>query len=202
MSLRQLFSTDYAKSQLSIAYLGPVISPTGSIQSSPDAFVLDMRKSPYRTLRCEFKFIPSGKKDFSHNGSFDIAIIWSFGTVDRDSLQRDLLDQNGCSQILALSDFRAFTDLADYSYQSLEKLSSIDILIKLAKGRELHSVVAAYILSRVPDRTESSPKIIQYLAKKFASVQQMKPQGRGNIISAFVQTKPPLIKHMNQDNYR
>ena len=29
----------------------------------------------------------------------------------------------------------------------------------------------------------------------------MKPQGRGNVISAFLQTNPPLIKYMYGSNY-
>lgn len=75
MSLRQLFSTEYAKEILGFSYIGPVLNPTGGIDPSPDALVLDMRKNPYKVMRCEFKYIPQSKDDFAHNGKFDIAIV-------------------------------------------------------------------------------------------------------------------------------
>ena len=50
MSLRQLFSTEYAKEILKFSYIGPALNPTGGIDPSPDALVLDMRKNPYKVM--------------------------------------------------------------------------------------------------------------------------------------------------------
>ena len=75
MSLRHLFSTQLAKEILNLAYIGPVLDQLGKVDTSPDALILDMRKSPYRVLRCEFKFVPNSKEDFSHNGKFEVAVI-------------------------------------------------------------------------------------------------------------------------------
>jgi len=95
MSLRHLFSTSYAQEILRLSYVGPVLNPAGMIESSPDCIVLDRRKSPFRPLRCEFKFIPLGKEDFAHNGMFDIAIIWNLQKGQtKDQLLNDLLQQN------------------------------------------------------------------------------------------------------------
>ena len=146
MSLRQLFSTDYAKSQLLLSYIGPVITPAGSIDTSPDALILDMRKSPYQTKRCEFKFIPTNKIDFSHNGQFQIAIIWDYG-YDKEQIRKDLLEQNGCSEVIALSEIKAFSSLADYKYETVFKGQLIDDVKKLVVKRDEHSVVAAFILA-------------------------------------------------------
>ena len=76
-SLRHLFSSAYAREVLSLSYLGPVLNPVGIIESSPNCMILDMRGNPFKPLRCEFKYDPSGKDDFAHNGRFDIAIIWA-----------------------------------------------------------------------------------------------------------------------------
>ena len=75
MALRHLFSTAYALESLRLTYVGPVLGATGEIEDNPDCIILDRRKSPFRPLRCEFKFIPQGKEDFAANGMFDIAIV-------------------------------------------------------------------------------------------------------------------------------
>jgi hypothetical protein len=201
MSLRQLFSTDYAKSQLLLSYIGPVITPTGAIDTSPDALILDMRKSPYQTKRCEFKFIPASKNDFSHNGQFQIAIIWDYG-YGKEQIRKDLLEQNGCSEIIALSEIKAFSSLAEYKYETVFKGQLIDDVKKLVVKRDEHSVVAAFVLAKCSHTFVNSEKLVNYLIKRYATVREMKPQGRGNVVSAFMQTKPQLIKHLNMDNYR
>lgn len=201
MSLRQLFSTDYSKSQILLSYIGPVITPTGSIDTSPDALVLDMRKSPYQTKRCEFKFIPTSKNDFSHNGQFQIAVIWDYG-CNKEQLKADLLEQNGCSEIIAFAEMKAFATLADYKYETVFKGQLIEDFKKLVVKRDEHSVVAAFVLAKCSHTFVNSEKLVSYLVKRYATVREMKPQGRGNVISAFMQTKPQLIKHLNLDNYR
>lgn len=101
MSLRHLFSTAYAQEVLRLSYIGPVLGSSGSIESSPDGMILDMKSHPFRSLRCEFKFIPSSKNEFSHNGRFDIAIVWSLPSgISKDQLLHELLEQNGCSRLI------------------------------------------------------------------------------------------------------
>ena len=97
MSLRQLFSTDFSKELLRLSYIGPVLNKnTGKIDDSPDALILDMRKSPHQIKRCEFKYAPKSKGDFSHNGNFDIAVMWSIQPpLTRQQLEKELFEQNG-----------------------------------------------------------------------------------------------------------
>ena len=203
MSLRQLFSTDYAKLHLRLSYIGPVITPTGSIDTSPDALILDMRKSPYKTKRCEFKFVPNSASDFSHNGEFEIAIVWGYGSaITKEQLKAELLQQNSCSEIIALSELKAFSTLANYNYNSVFKGLLIQDIKKVVINRNAASVEAAYILSKSADTFVESDKLIEFLMKKYPSVKQMEPRGRGNVISAFIQTNPPLVVRLNQNNYR
>jgi hypothetical protein len=109
ISLRHLFSTAYAQEILHLSYIGPVLNPAGVIETSPDCIILDMRSHPFRALRCEFKFIPSSKDDFAHNGRFDIAIIWSLPKgCSKNQLLSELLEQNGCAELIVLEDFKAF----------------------------------------------------------------------------------------------
>src|SRR6266700_2928288 len=95
-SLRHLFSSSFAEELLHLSYLGPVLNSAGSIESSPDCMILDMRMRPFKPLRCEFKFIPTAAHDFAHNGRFDIAIVWSLPSgLSKAQLLTDLLKQNG-----------------------------------------------------------------------------------------------------------
>lgn len=204
MSLRQLFSTDYAKSQLRLAYLGPVINDAGIIETSPDALVLDMRNSPHRVKRCEFKYVPTGPSDFAHNGKFDLAVIWDVATsTTKEALALKLLEQNGCAEVVRLVEYSAFSSLPLFSYDHFTRgIGVLSEIEKIIVKRELHSVVALYIAARCFPSAINSKRIVDFLAKKYVGVAKMKPQGRGNIISAFMQTNPPLIRHMNLDNYR
>jgi len=203
MSLRQLFSTDLAKGQLKLAYIGPVINSTGQIETSPDGLLLDMRNSPYRLVRGEFKYVPTSAGDFSHNGKFDIAVIWDYGQgTSKQQLEADLLRQNGCAEIVSLAEHKVFRNLPEFSYDHFSQRRVVENLEPMLLKRELHSVMAAYIAVRKYPKTINSTQLVDFLAKKLPSVAKMQPQGRGNIISAFMQTNPALIKHMNLNNYR
>jgi len=151
--------------------------------------------------RCEFKLIPASKIDFAHNGQFQIAIIWDYG-YDKEQIRKDLLEQNGCSEVIALSEIKAFSSLAEYKYETVFKGQLIDDVKKLVVKRDEHSVVAAFVLAKCSHTFVNSEKLVNYLIKRYATVREMKPQGRGNVVSAFMQTKPQLIKHLNMDNYR
>lgn len=202
MSLRQLFSTDYAKNILKIAYLGPVINASGRVEPSPDALVLDMRSIPYVVKRCEFKFSPLGINDFAHNGNFDIAIIWSFPPGGRNLLEVGLRERNQCQEVIALSDFNCFSGLNDYNMDSLRVIGSCDAVAEVAINRPEYTVVAAYIFAKNYTKIISVGDVVSYLSGKFPEVRAMLPQGRGNSVSSLAQTNPPLILNMNQRNYR
>lgn len=203
MSLRHLFSTDYAKSQLKMAYVGPVITATGKIDTSPDALILDMRRSPYEIKRCEFKFNGKSKDDFSHNGQFDLAIIWMYEAAkSKEQLKADLLKQNGCYEIICLSEMTAFEKFIDFKYDTVYKGKMIEDIKKIVIKREEHFVVVAYILAKCAHTYVNSDNLKKYLVEKYPAVRAMQPQGRGNIITAFMQTKPQLTLHHNADNYR
>ena len=116
MSLRHLFSSGEARDLLRIEYLGPTLNPSGAIETSPDALILDKRRRPHRKLRCEFKFMPYSAGDFLHNGKFDIAIIWTLPSgLLKERLEAELLKQNGCFEVIVLDQTKAFRDLKDYN---------------------------------------------------------------------------------------
>jgi hypothetical protein len=202
-SLRHLFSSAYAREVLHLSYLGPVLNPAGAIESSPDCMILDMRAHPFKPLRCEFKYVPSSKDDFAHNGRFDIAIIWALPRgLSKKALLEDLLQQNECSELIVMSDMKAFRDLPQYNTDSLSRLGSIDIVRSLAIRREFPSVFALYIAARIyPDKFRMD-KMVDLLSSRFPEVKKMQPRGRSNVVSAFVQTKPPLIALMHGKYYR
>lgn len=165
--------------------------------------ILDMRLHPFRPLRCEFKFIPSSKDDFAYNGRFDIAIIWSLPRgCSKNRLLTELLEQNGCAELIVLEDFKAFLDLPMYTFESLSRLGGSDIIRKLAIKRELPSVFALCMAARLYPEKFQIDRMVEFLSKRFPSVKKMQPQGRANVISAFIQTKPPLLTFMHGKYYR
>jgi len=202
MSLRHLFSTQLAKEILNLAYIGPVLDQLGKVDTSPDALILDMRKSPYRVLRCEFKFVPNSKEDFSHNGKFDVAVIWAYGNISKEKLQADLLEQNGCYEIIALDELKAFHALPSYSKEAIGLAQDFRGLKSVILKRDVASVVALYMAASVYPKRIDSEKMIDYLAKRFAHVKAMPSKAKGNIVGAFIQTNPPLIELVFSKNYQ
>ena len=202
MSLRHLFSTQLAKEILNLAYIGPVLDQLGKVDTSPDALILDMRKSPYKVLRCEFKFVPNSKEDFSHNGKFDVAVIWAFGNISKEKLQADLLEQNGCYEIIALDELKAFHGLPSYSKEAIALAQDFRGLKSVILKRDIASVVALYMAASVYPKRIDSEKMIDYLAKRFAHVKAMPGKAKGNIVGAFIQTNPPLIELVFSKNYQ
>lgn len=202
MSLRHLFSTQFAKEILNLAYIGPVLDQLGRVDTSPDALVLDMRKSPYKVLRCEFKFIPNSKEDFSHNGKFDVAVIWAYGGIAKEKLQTDLLQQNGCYEIIALDELKAFHSLPEYSKEAIELAQDFRGLKSVILKRDIASVIALYMASSIYPKRIDSEKVVAYLDKRFPHVKAMPGKAKGNIIGAFIQTNPPLLEWIFSKNYQ
>jgi hypothetical protein len=114
---------------------------------------------------------------------------------------KELLVQNSCNEIIVLSEFSAFSKLPEFNYKYFDKGEYWDDIKKIIIKREEYSVVAAYIAAAAYPSMINNEKTINLLIKKYPKAAQMKPQGRGNIISTFTQTNPPLIRHMNLDNY-
>jgi hypothetical protein len=198
LSLRHLFSTPYAEETLRLSYLGPVLNSAGYIESSPDAVILDMRKHPYARLSCEFKYEPSGSKDFAHNGRFDIAIVWSLRLFPtKRKLLDELLIQNGCSELLALDEEKAFRDLPDYSLDSLRSLNAdaLEVLREKALYREYESVFALCLAAQLYPEMFRMDAMTDFLKRRFPRVKKMPPKGAKNVVTAFQQTKPRYVVH-------
>jgi len=205
MSLRHLFSSSYAEEILRMSYLGPVLDPLGKIQSSPDCLILDKRKNSWRIRRCEFKWIPEGEKDFEHNGKFDIAIVWNLPpTVGKEKLAKELFSQNECQEVIVLSENKRFRELAEYRILNSDELNGIDDLRKvLLESRKVKypTVYAAYIAAAIYPEVFQMDKLVDHLSEGFVEVRKMLPQGRANIVSSLLQTKPPLIKRLHGRTY-
>jgi len=200
-SLRHLFSSSYAEDILKMSYLGPVVNESGEIETSPDCLILDKREKQWRTRRCEFKYIARNKDDFAQNGNFDIAIIWSISPpLTKQSLREDLLDQNGCQDIIILSERKAFHNLEKYPVADPKRLNGIEELRRvILKSRKIKyaTVFAAFIAAKIyPEKFEIG-KVVNMLSNRFSEVRKMRPQGRANVVSALLQTKPPLIRIMH-----
>lgn len=205
MSLRQLFSSEFSKELLKMSYIGPVLNQnTGKIDDSPDCLILDMRKSPYQIKRCEFKFIPSNKNDFSHNGKFDIGIMWSIQTpLTKEQLQKDLLEQNGCYELIVLEELSKFHKLPEYNLTNLKRDFEIQSMREriLTIKMGLPSVMVIYIASKIYPQRFDSEKMFELLLRKYPSVSKIQSKGTGNLIGSFLQTNPPLIKKVYGKSY-
>ena len=203
MSVRHLFSSQYAQEELRLSYIGPILNSSGKIETSPDCMILDMRSHPFKSLRCEFKFVPSGKEDFSQNGKFDIAIMWSIPqSLSKQQLKDELFKQNGCTELVVLDERKAFKDLPVYTIESTSRLSDIGIVRQLALNRKYPSVFALYIAARLyPDKFQMS-NMVTFLTQRFPSVKKMLKQGRSNVVCAFIQTNPPLLTKMHGNFFR
>ena len=165
--------------------------------------ILDMRGYPFKPLRCEFKYDPSGKDDFAHNGRFDIAIIWALPSgLSKKNLIQELLQQYGCAELNVMSDMKVLRDLPEYNSDSLSRVSSVDIVRSLALRRKFPSVFALSIAARIYPDKFCMDKMADLLSPRFAEVKKMQPQGRSSVVTAFMQTKPPLIVHMPGKSYR
>lgn len=203
MSLRHLFSSRYGEDRLKMSYLGPVLDPSAVPQTSPDCLVLDKRGEEWRVLRCEFKYIPSGKEDFEHNGQFDIAVLWRIPpTTTREELEKELLAQNGCHEIVVLTEDKAFSELPKYHKPEPEEFNRVDKLRSIILKRQYPTVVAAFIAATIYPEEFHIDVMVDKLSSRFPQVKRMKPQGRANVVSALLMTKPPLLRYMRHKFYR
>ncbi|MGC8660760.1 MAG: hypothetical protein ACP5U1_16985, partial [Desulfomonilaceae bacterium] len=191
ISLRHLFSTREAEELLGLKYLGPVLNAFGNVETSPDCLILDKRRSPFKLRRCEFKFMPTSASDFLHNGKFGTAIIWTLPNgFLKEKLEVELLEQNGCFEVIVMDEIKAFYELKDYNLESLRSIGNVEVVIDLVKKREsLPSVVALYLAAKLYPRPFRMDRMVGYLNRRFPEVKDMAERGKANVVSAFIQTK-------------
>lgn len=203
-SLRHLFSSCYAQDKLKVSYLGPVLNASNTIETSPDCLVVDKGKDPWEIRRCEFKYEPKRKEDFENNGKFNIAIVWRIKPpLNKETLRRELLAQNDCSEVIVLSDYKAFSDLPEHDIPDADELNKMDQLSRVIIGCESYpTVVAAWIAARIYPEEFRIDTMVNVLTNRFAEVKRMKDRGKHNVVSKLLQTKPPLIKFMYGKTYR
>jgi hypothetical protein len=202
MSLRHLFSSSLGEEVLKMSYLGPVLDAAGNYQTSPDCLILDKRKEEFRIWRCEFKHSPSGKERFEQNGQFDIAVVWSLpSAVDKQKLLHELSEQNGCHEIVLLSEFKVFSDLPEYHIPDAHEFNRIDELTSVLLGRRISTVYAAYVAARIYPTMFHMDMMVETLLKRFPELKKMRRRGRPNVVSALLQTDPPLLRSMHRRCY-
>ena len=64
------------------------------------------------------------------------------------------------------------------------------------------SDLALCIAAKLYPKTFQMDRMVEFLSKQFPSVKKMQPRGRANVVSAFIQTKPPLLALMHGNTYR
>ena len=197
MSLRHLFSSNYASQVLKLEYWGPVLDNNSNITPSPDCLIVDKRSEPYRLRRCEFKYQPSNIKEFEHNGNFDLAIIWDLSQgLARDKIKHQLREQNKCEELIILSDYPQFKKLPDYSISDQLISHSVQNMVSFLLEREPHVIFSAYLICGAFPKFIHSGKLVEILVDNFESIRRMSDQGKANATySLFLQAKPrPIIE--------
>lgn len=203
ISLRHLFSSEYASFRLQIEYVGPVLNHLGTILPSPDCMVLDKTEEPYIFKKCEFKYRPNDVAAFQDNGFFDIAIVWDLPpNCDRVNLQQQLREQHRCSKLIVLIDDPYFRNLPDYVLPENPNLFNIQKLENYILSKEPDAAFALYLIAKAYPRNIDSNRLVTLLANRFNRIMAMNPRGRGNSFSRFRQIEPPMIIHMYGDFYR
>jgi len=163
---------------------------------------LDKRGKRFKIWRCEFKYIPGGKEDFEHCGQFNIAVVWSIPpTTTKQELLDELLAQNGCHEIIVLSEFKAFSDLRKYHVPDPREFNRIDQLRSIILRRPYPTVFAAFIAAKIYPEDFRMDMMVDTLSTRFPEVKRMQPRGRANVVSALLQTRPPLLKRTHGNFY-
>ena len=104
--------------------------------------------------------------------------------------------------MIVLEELKAFRDLPIYTSASISTLGSAGIVRELAIKMKLPSVFGLCMAARLYPDKFNGERMVELLSKRFSDVKKMQPRGRANVISAFLQTKPPLITLMHGRVYR
>lgn len=203
-SLRHLFSSCFAEESLKLTYLGPVLNAAGRIEDSPDCLVLDRRRRKPEILRCEFKYSPTSAKEFEHNGRFDLAIVWKLAApLTKKELGDKLSAQNGCREVIILSESKEFAGLKPYENPRSEEFNGLEDLRRVILQRDKYSAVyCAFIAASIYPKKFRLGKMLEHLSSRFEDVRNMRKKGKANAVTQWLQTKPPLIRKMHGAFYR
>jgi hypothetical protein len=112
------------------------------------------------------------------------------------------LQQNGCAELIVLESIKAFRDLPTYTMDVLARLGDVDIVRDIAIKMRLPTVFAFCVAARLAPRKFDMKRMVDLLSRRFPEVRKMQPRGRSNVISAGLQTKPPLVELMHGKVYR
>jgi hypothetical protein len=97
---------------------------------------------------------------------------------------------------------KAFRDLLGYAGDSLSRLGDVDIVKKIAIKRGFPVVFGLCIAAQLYPEKFHIDRMKEFLSRRFPSVKKMREQGKGNVVGAFLQTKPPLLELMHGQFYR
>jgi hypothetical protein len=213
--LEHLLSNKQVQNELEIEYVGVVLNNKGQIEESPDAILKDRRQKNIRLRRCEFKLTPKSDKEFSHNGKFDLAIVWSLGGgLDRAKLLQSLRTKHGCEEIIVLEDdFKFFSDLPCYTYEDTQKdlatLKNIEWAEKFLNSKDFSSLFVASIFIHAYPAHVDIQKLYSVLEKfknkpEYKKLKSLLESGKGkaNIFNQFTQKNKsyPLFLEKKPNN--
>lgn len=112
-----------------------------------------------------------------------------------------MLAQNGCHEIVVRSEHKALGELPKYHKPEPGEFSRVDKLRSIILKREYPTVFAAFIAASIHPGTFHVDVMVDKLSSRFPQVRRMQPGGRANVVSALMQTKPPLLRHMHGKLY-
>ncbi len=162
--VQQLCVTEMAFRFLKIMLVGPVLSPSGKRLDSPDCWALHMRNGTTKLITVECKHTVTAVSDFSHNGKFDMAIVWDT-LVPRRSLEDALRENHGCQEVIVLNDLKPFRELPDYTEQNILRLQIADTSRKSLENRQLPAIAVALFAAN-KQQEFSSDEAIDFLTKE------------------------------------
>jgi len=190
-STRHLFSSPVGVSIFKLAYVGPVISPSGRTESSPDALYQDQRVSTPVVKRVEFKYTATKADDFEKNGRFDIAVVFDCQASNRKKLESDLRAMHGCTELIVMADFKAFRDLPDYNTDAIARIGKAPKLETILERKTLEGIFNAHFAASV------SPKEIG-MAEFFENMVKLKLIPGVSDLPKGANSRPDVVqKHIN-----
>lgn len=153
-------------------------------------------------MRCEFKYILSSKEEFEYCGQLHIAVLCRIpSTTTKEELEKELLAQNGCHEIVVRSEHKASSELPKYHKPEPVDFSRLDKLRSIILKREYPTVFAAFIAASIHPGAFHIDLMVDKLSSRFPQLKRMEPRGRANVVSPLMQTRPPLLRHMHGKLY-
>jgi len=162
ISLRVLFASPTAQGFFEIETLGPVLGPSGKVESSPDALCLDKRGGKLAIKRVEFKLVVKNVSDFKENGKFDIAVCWD-SLVSLPKLEEELWQKHGCKEVIVVNNHKLFRELPDYNEENIRSCTVGTQITRILERRNLEAILAAYFAVKKAPREFSTEELLQFL---------------------------------------